>query len=62
MEPIVKTILCVIALLLAVYVGGTFMGNAVKQYKNNEDATCGFSIMFASAFVAWIFKIVWIMI
>lgn len=62
MEPIVKIIVCIVAMLIAVYVGGTFAGNAITQYKKGEDATCGFSIMFASVFIAWIFKIVWIMI
>lgn len=62
MEGILLKAVMVLALMVAVYVGGVFMGNAITQHKKGEDSTCGFSIMFASVFVAWIFKLVWMMI
>ena len=62
MEHILKIVLLIIAILVAVYVGGVFMGNAITQHKKGEDSTCGFSIMFASVFIAWMFKLVWMMI
>ena len=62
MEHILKIVLIIIATLVAVYVGGVFAGNAITQHKKGDDSTCGFSIMFASVFVAWIFKLVWMIV